>query len=287
MMPPRKQVKKSGSMSRYLSLLLIITGIVLMGVGVFSYAKEQVVLLNNQPPPLPAESSGGSLADNPLPVVANEVSAASTVSDTPTPSPSPTLLPIDTPVSGVDAAPPATTVKPPTPTVTPMPTLTPTPDPFPPAQSSPNRIVIEAIGLDSPVVDVGWHEETVGGQAISVWDVAEFAAGWHKNSTLPGNMGNIVLSGHHNIKGEVFRYIVDLEPGQTITLYADGRAYDYVVEDKFILKDKGEPEEVRRANARWIGPFDDKRVTLVTCWPYNNNTHRVVVVAKPPRNTAQ
>ena len=51
--------------------------------------------------------------------------------------------------------------------------------------------------------------------------------------------------------------------------------------DKFIVKDKGEPEAVRRANAKWIGPFNEERLTLVTCWPYNNNTHRLIVIAKP------
>jgi len=157
----------------------------------------------------------------------------------------------------------------------------PTPNPYPPAHSAPARIVAEAIGLDSPVVEAGWHQETIDGQTVSVWDVVEYAAGWHKNSVLPGGEGNVVLSGHHNILGEAFRYIVDLEPGDEVTLYADDRPYDYVIEDKFILKDKGEPPEVREANARWIGPFDDQRLTLVTCWPYNNNTHRVVVVAKP------
>jgi LPXTG-site transpeptidase (sortase) family protein len=54
-----------------------------------------------------------------------------------------------------------------------------------------------------------------------------------------------------------------------------------VVEEKFILKDKGEAPEVRKANGRWIGQFDDQRLTLVTCWPYTSNTHRVVVIAKP------
>jgi LPXTG-site transpeptidase (sortase) family protein len=42
---------------------------------------------------------------------------------------------------------------------------------------------------------------------------------------------------------------------------------------------------VRQANARWIGPFNDERLTLVTCWPYTNNTHRVIVVAKPVDET--
>lgn len=169
----------------------------------------------------------------------------------------------------------------------------PTPTPIPPtatvavaslaspSRSSPTRIVAPAIDLDSKVVEVGWSKREINGNTISVWDVAEFAAGWHKNSSLPGQDGNIVLSGHHNIQGEVFRNTVDLEPGDTITLYMDNRLHEYQVEDKFIVKDKGEPVEVRRANARWIGPFTDQRLTMITCWPYNNNTHRVIVIAKP------
>ncbi len=30
---------------------------------------------------------------------------------------------------------------------------------------------------------------------------------------------------------------------------------------------------------RWILPSTDERITLVTCWPANDNTHRVIVVA--------
>ncbi len=145
-----------------------------------------------------------------------------------------------------------------------------------------SRIVADSIKLDAPVIDVGWEVVVQNSVPVNVWKVADYAAGWHKNSLLPGEGGNVVLSGHHNINGEVFRYIVDLEPGDTMTLYdAAGQSYAYAVEDKFIVKDKDEPEAVRRANARWIGPFNDERLTLVTCWPYNNNTHRVIVIAKP------
>ncbi len=144
------------------------------------------------------------------------------------------------------------------------------------------RIVAESIKLDAPVIEVGWEVVIQNSVPVNVWKVADYAAGWHKNSLLPGEGGNVVLSGHHNINGEVFRYIVDLEPGDIVTLIdAAGQSYAYAVEDKFIVKDKGEPEAVRRANARWIGPFNDERLTLVTCWPYNNNTHRVIVIAKP------
>jgi LPXTG-site transpeptidase (sortase) family protein len=149
------------------------------------------------------------------------------------------------------------------------------------AISPPTRIVAESINLDAPVVETGWQDVVRDGVPTKVWVVADYAAGWHQNSMLPGQGGNIVLSGHHNIKGEVFRYIVDLEVNDTVSLYVGEQRYDYVVNDKFIVKDKGEPESVRRANAKWIGPFNEERLTLVTCWPYNNNTHRVIVIARP------
>jgi sortase A len=53
------------------------------------------------------------------------------------------------------------------------------------------------------------------------------------------------------------------------------------VEEKLILKEKGEPPEVREQNTAWIAPTEDERLTMVTCWPYTNNTHRLVIVAKP------
>lgn len=144
------------------------------------------------------------------------------------------------------------------------------------------RIVAESINLDADVVEVGWQpwQDETGNQR-TLWQVANYAAGWHKNSALPGQSGNIVLSAHHNIKGEVFRYTINLEVGDVVTLYERGQTHDYVVTDKFIVKELGEPLEVRRANARWIGPFEDERLTLVTCWPYGGNSHRAIVIAQP------
>jgi sortase A len=111
--------------------------------------------------------------------------------------------------------------------------------------------------------------------------VPENAAGWHANSALPGHGSNVVLSGHHNLGAEVFRYLVDLEVGDQIILQADGRDYPYTVTDHFILPERGIPAEQRQQNAQWILPTVDERVTLVTCWPYSDNSHRLIVIAKP------
>jgi len=189
------------------------------------------------------------------------------------PTATPTIAPPTPRLSSVQ-----TSAATPTPTLTstPTPTFTPTLAGPPPASAPPDRIVIPAIGLDAPVVPVGWTV-TDGG---AVWEAADYAAGWHQGSAYPGHVGNTVLSGHHNIKGKVFRYLIDLEPDDEVFLYVGDTAYHYVVTEKHLFEEKGKSEAVRRANAQWIAPTDDERLTLVTCWPYTSNTHRLIVVAK-------
>ncbi|HEX9116265.1 MAG TPA: sortase [Anaerolineae bacterium] len=148
----------------------------------------------------------------------------------------------------------------------------------------PVRIVAAAIGLDSRIVPAGWHTvQNADGSTGAEWDVPAYAAGWLITSARPGTTGNAVLAGHHNIEGEVFRYVVDLNPGDAITLYTGEATLHYRVTDRFILPDKYVSYQQRLANAQWIGPFGDERLTLVTCWPYTNNTHRVIVIAKPDK----
>ena len=163
----------------------------------------------------------------------------------------------------------------------PIATPTPLPTPYPSARSAPTRIQIPAINLDAPVVSVGWREVEHQGRMVRVWNVADYAAGWHEASALPGQPGNVVISGHNNIRGEVFRDVADLGAGAEVTLTADGRPYEYVVESKMIFPERGRSIEERLENNRWIGDFEDERLTLVTCWPYTSNTHRVIVIARP------
>jgi sortase A len=144
--------------------------------------------------------------------------------------------------------------------------------------------VAPAIGLDAKVVPMTWALVDSKGTIISEWVVPADAAGWHINSAMPGQQENVVLSGHHNIEGKVFRYVVDLEPGDTVTVYTEERSFEYIVTEKYILKEAGMPLRVRQKNAQWIMPTGDERLTLITCWPYEwpGNTHRVIVVARPP-----
>lgn len=155
--------------------------------------------------------------------------------------------------------------------------------PEPPARAEPNRLVIPVIDLDTPIVDVGWQVVERGSARYTEWQTADNAAGRHINSARPGETGNVVLSGHHNTKGEVFRRISEQElaPGDAVYLYdAQGQRFTYrVSEITEPLLEVGASDEQRLANAQYIQPTTDARVTLVTCWPYWTNTHRIVVVA--------
>lgn len=170
----------------------------------------------------------------------------------------------------------------PAPVPTKQPTPIVTPGPFPaPASSPPTHILAPAINLDTSVTEVGTYFVQEGRYLVRYHEVADYAAGWHNDSALPGAVGNTVLAGHNNTRGEVFRYVSELEPGDMIYLQAEGRQYPYRVAKKMILPEKFVSPEQQYQNARWIAPTDDRRLTLITCWPYVGNTHRVVVVALP------
>lgn len=151
-----------------------------------------------------------------------------------------------------------------------------------PNSGQPVRIVIPIIGLDAPIQSIGMQAVQMNADIFYQWQVPQrFAAGWHNTSARLGSVGNTVLNGHHNIYGEVFRDLVDLEAGDTITVYGPDNEFHYQVNDVMILPEQGQPLSVRRENAAWITTTTDERLTLVTCWPYEDNTHRVVVVAYP------
>jgi len=242
--------------------ILIVLGIALLTIGLV----QGYLDLRASPPsfPLPMDEVGGVMTATPS---ATPIPPTATATTTPT-----AVHSISTAVFSLTP----TATSSPTFTPTSTPTFTPTPSGPPPASAPPDRIVSPAIGLDAPVVPVGWTVTAEG----AAWDSADHAAGWPQGSAYPGHVGNTVLSGHHNIKGKVFRYLIDLEPDDEVFLYVGDTAYHYVVTEKHLFEEKGKPEAVRRANAQWLAPPDDERLTLVTCWPYTSNTHRLIIVAK-------
>ncbi len=150
-----------------------------------------------------------------------------------------------------------------------------------PAGAPPERLQIPRLGLDVPIEPVGLVPSAVSA-GVFEWGVPDHrAAGWLNTSAPFGIPGNTVLDGHHNIKGEVFRDLWTLEAGDEISLAAGAQTRRYLVDRVLLLPERNQPLDVRLTNARYIQPTDDERLTLVTCWPYEDNTHRTVVIARP------
>jgi LPXTG-site transpeptidase (sortase) family protein len=146
----------------------------------------------------------------------------------------------------------------------------------------PTRIVISKIKLDAPVIVTDFNYTNVEGETFGQWQAPnEFAAGWHPDSALLGEMGNTVINGHHNAYGEVFGKLVDLNPGDVISVYAGDREFKFIIANRMILPERFEDAETRLENARWLARSEDYRLTLVTCWPKETNTHRLILVARP------
>ncbi len=153
---------------------------------------------------------------------------------------------------------------------------------FVPPIWKPDRLVIPAIGLDATIKAASFQEIEIGDQTYFQWLAPnERAVGWHETSATLGRPGNTVFNGHHNVAGEVFRYLEKLSVGDVISVYSGEKLFLYQVQAKMILLERGQPLQVRLANAAWIEPTQDELLTLVTCWPYTSNTHRLIIVATP------
>jgi LPXTG-site transpeptidase (sortase) family protein len=158
----------------------------------------------------------------------------------------------------------------------------------PPASSLPTpgeipvRLIVPSINLDAPVLLSEANTLKIRGEEYLSWRPPDvYAAGWHNTSALLGEPGNTVLSGHHNIYGEVFRKLIDVEIGEAVVVLGPTEMYLYVVANKMLVPEKYEQIDTRMENARWILETDDERLTLITCWPYETNTHRLILVASP------
>ena len=161
-------------------------------------------------------------------------------------------------------------------------TAGPTAPPTPLPVWRPDRIVIPAIKLDAPAVPAKIQTFKVQGQSVLEWVAPNaYAAGWLTTSVPLGVPGNTVFVGHNNLDGEVFGHLVDLKVGDVVLMYSGSTEFAYRVALTIILPERFEKLDVRLANARWIEPSQDTRLTLVTCWPYASNTHRLIIVATP------
>jgi sortase A len=78
-----------------------------------------------------------------------------------------------------------------------------------------------------------------------------------------------VLSAHNDAYGEIFRDLHKLRSGDEVLVHFDGRVFRYIVRKMEIVL----PTQVEV-----MDPTDYPVLTLITCYPYLIDTHRIVVV---------
>lgn len=121
------------------------------------------------------------------------------------------------------------------------------------------RIQIPAIDIDAPVVQGdGWEQLKKG-------------VGQNIGSANPGQTGNVVLSAHNDVYGELFRDLEKLAAGDQVILYTQQRQYVYVVDRTAIV----EPTAVEV-----MASTGSPTVTLISCYPYLVDKQRIVVFAR-------
>lgn len=200
-----------------------------------------------------------------------------------------------TPTVAHPTAVPSPTPEPPSPTPEPTaepttfaaePTAAPT-DVAPPPKADANgggpvRLVIEAIGLDQPIVSVGLDKNRI--PIVPKHDV-----GWYNLSAGPGQGENVVLWGHvlrfrsaPKIPAP-FERLKQLTSGAQVTLYdGEGNPHAYVVTQQVRVT----PDQVE-----YILPRGKEQVTMVSCigdrvitsGQVVDMSHRLVTIAEPAR----
>lgn len=124
--------------------------------------------------------------------------------------------------------------------------------------SQATRLQIPAINVDAPVVQGdGWEQLKKG-------------IGQHIGSTEPGKPGNLVVSAHNDVFGQLFRYLDQLEEGDVVVVYTPQQAYTYKVTETKIV----EPTEISVMDAT-----TESTLTLISCYPYMVDNKRIVVTA--------
>jgi sortase A len=120
------------------------------------------------------------------------------------------------------------------------------------------QIQISMINVDAPIVQGdGWEQLKKG--------VAQ-----HTGTANPGQSGNMVLSAHNDVFGEIFRHLDKLQHGDEIIVYTATHSFTYIISNVQIVS----PTKVEL-----MAPTLNPTVTLISCYPYMIDNQRIVVQA--------
>jgi sortase A len=122
------------------------------------------------------------------------------------------------------------------------------------------RLIIPKLNLDQTIVQG------------TDWEALKQGVGQTQNGVNPGDeSGNLVLSAHNDIYGELFRYLDRLESGDRFQVQTRRAIYTYEVSEWKVV----EPTAVEV-----LGSTNAPTATLISCYPYQIDDKRIVVFAR-------
>lgn len=156
------------------------------------------------------------------------------------------------------------------------------PLPSPEAPAPPRQLRIPAIGVDSPVVELGITDS-------GEWELPTIEVGWYRHTAAPRTSGNAVLMAHLNDSWglpRVFARLRDVRLGDSVEVEsaapsapagAPARLVRYIVSEKRLVPSTA---------VEVMDPTADARLTLFTCggaWDFlrGEYSHRQLLVAHP------
>jgi sortase A len=121
------------------------------------------------------------------------------------------------------------------------------------------RLIIPKLNLDQTIVQG------------TDWEALKQGVGQLQNGVHPGDAnGNVVLSAHNDIYGELFRYLDMLEPGDQFQIQTRSDIFTYQITGWEVV----EPTEVHVLESG-----SEATATLISCYPYQIDNKRIVVFA--------
>ena len=115
---------------------------------------------------------------------------------------------------------------------------------------------IDSIGVKAPIV---LGEENL-----------DYVVAKYRTSSDFGELGNVILAAHNNMRGAIFRNLHKLKIGATVKIISDNKELEYKITNRYIV----EPNDTSKINFS----NDKKEITLITC--INHAKQRLILTGE-------
>ncbi len=115
---------------------------------------------------------------------------------------------------------------------------------------------IDSIGVKAPIV---LGEENL-----------DYVVAKYRSSSDFGELGNVILAAHNNMRGSIFRNLHNLKIGSTVKIISDNKEFEYKITNRYIV----EPNDTSKINFS----NDKKEITLITC--INHAKQRLILTGE-------